>query len=502
MEEHEYTPDQIRELSECSGDIMKFLKYIKIINVDAGEVPFEPYEYQRDFIKLVDDNRFSIGLWTRQSGKSTVVCAYALWFAIFNSDKVINIVSNKEKSAKKLLRRLKKMYECLPAWIKPGAERYAETMVFFDNGTTIEISATSDDAFRGDSSNLLIMDEFAFVPKGQADAFWASNYPTVSSSKKAKIVIISTPNGMYNLFHKLWLDAEKGINSFKHMRVSYNKVPGRDEKWAEEEKRNIGETRFRQEYAVEFLGSTKTVIDANVLEIIMNNYKNPVDVQLDGRLLIYEKPEDHCKYVLGCDVGKGTGEHDSAIQVLKVNSLKPINFEQVAIFKDNETDVYNFSEIIDRVSNYYNKAYIMVENNAEGAAVVNELWWNIENDRLVNSGTKTANLGVRATRSTKPVAVLLMKKLIEDYSLTLVDEHTLNQLSSFIEKNGKFFGDNISDDLVSALYWAVYILKMDILDETFEFKKNEKVDEGWGVLVDSDFTIEEDWSWLTNTNLS
>jgi hypothetical protein len=250
----------------------------------------------------------------------------------------------------------------------------------------------------------------------------------------------------------------------------------------------------------DFLGSTKTVIDANVLELIMENYKNPIDVQLEGKLLIYEKPQEGCKYILGCDVGKGTGEHDSAIQVLKINSLKPIDLEQVAIFKDNMTDVYKFAEIIDRISNYYNKSFIMVENNAEGAAVVNELWWNLENERLVNTGSKIKNLGVRATRSTKPVAVLLMKKLIEDYSVKLVDEHTLNQLSSFIEKNNKFYGDNISDDLVSALYWAVYILKMDVLDEGFEFKKNEKTDSGWGVLTDSDFVIEEDWSWLLSMN--
>jgi hypothetical protein len=277
MEEHEYTPEQIRELSECSGDVMKFLKHIRIINVDDGEIPFKPYDYQKEFIELVDKNRFTIGLWTRQSGKSTLVCAYALWFAIFNSDKVINIVSNKEKSAKKLLRRLKKMYECLPAWIKPGAERYAETMVFFDNGTSIEISATSDDAFRGDSSNLLIMDEFAFVPKGQADAFWSSNYPTISSSKKAKIIIISTPNGMYNLFHKLWLGAEKGTNSFNPMKVSYNKVPGRDEEWAAQEKANIGETRFRQEFSCVSGNTIITLRDEYTGEIInipIEEFKN------------------------------------------------------------------------------------------------------------------------------------------------------------------------------------------------------------------------------------
>jgi len=254
----------------------------------------------------------------------------------------------------------------------------------------------------------------------------------------------------------------------------------------------------------EFLGSSKTVIDPKVLETLIDNYKTPILRELEDNLLIYEKPEAGKKYVLGCDIGKGTGEHDSTIQVLELVSMVPVKLKQVAVFKDNMTDVYNFSKIIDRVCNYYNKAYIMVENNAEGASVVNELWWNIENDRLVNTGSKVANLGVRATRSTKPRAVLLMKKLIEDYSLELVDENTIAQLTSFIEKGNKFYGENMPDDLVSGLYWACYILEMGILDESFEFSDDKKMkeDDGWGILTDADMNIEDDWSWMNNNTFS
>jgi len=504
FEEHEYTAEEIQELKACATDVNNFIKHVKIVNVDRGEEPFSPYNYQQEFIQMMNDNRFVVGLWSRQSGKTSVVGVYALWYAMFHDDKIIAIVSNKEKSAKMILRRIKRMYESVPSWLKPGVERYAETTTYFDNGSQINISATSEDAFRGESANLLIMDEFAFVPKNQAEAFWASNYPTISASKKSKIVIISTPNGMYNLFHRMYDRAEKKRNTFVPMKVSWQRVPGRDQEWADEQLKNIGDQKFRQEFSCDFLGSSNTVIDPKVLETLIDNYKTPILRELEDNLLIYEKPEAGKKYVLGCDIGKGTGEHDSTIQVLELVSMVPVKLKQVAVFKDNMTDVYNFSKIIDRVCNYYNKAYIMVENNAEGASVVNELWWNIENDRLVNTGSKVANLGVRATRSTKPRAVLLMKKLIEDYSLELVDENTIAQLTSFIEKGNKFYGENMPDDLVSGLYWACYILEMGILDESFEFSDDKKMkeDDGWGILTDADMNIEDDWSWMNNNTFS
>jgi len=200
-----------------------------------------------------------------------------------------------------------------------------------------------------------------------------------------------------------------------------------------------------------------------------------------------------------CDTAKGTGENDSVVQVLKIISMKPVMFEQVAVFQDDHTDVYAFSDIINRISLYYNKAHIMVENNAEGAAVVNKLWWDIETDALVNTGAKAQNLGVRATKNTKPKAVLLMKKLIEDECLKINDKETVEQLSSFIEENGKFFGKDLKDDLVSALYWAMYIIEMDIFDETAglkSFADTGEADEIWGILADTEEEDDNSFKWL------
>ena len=182
--------------------------------------------------------------------------------------------------------------------------------------------------------------------------------------------------------------------------------------------------------------------------------------------------------------------------------MKPVDMEQVATYQNNLIDVYKFADLVDRVARYYNGAYIMCENNAEGSAVVNKLWWDLENSGLVNTGSRSVDLGVRANKNTKPRAVLLMKKLIEDGSLRLRDKETLDQLTTFIERNNKFFGKDMSDDLISALYWSVYVLEMNIWDETYEllrpYSDGEDSSDVWGILSDIEETV-DDWAWLTES---
>jgi hypothetical protein len=220
---------------------------------------------------------------------------------------------------------------------------------------------------------------------------------------------------------------------------------------------------------------------------------------LKSNLRIWEKPITGPIYCLGCDPAKGTGENKSVVQVLKILSIKPINIEQVAVFRDNMTDIYTYSNIINRLSIYYNNALIMCENNGEGAGVINNLWHGIGNENLINSGSKEKSLGVRAQKNTKSRAVLLMKKLLEDGSLKLVDRETIEELGSFIEDGVKFYGKDKEDDLVSGLYWGCYILNMNILDE-WTFKKEKEGEDVWGVLDDLEL-INEDWSWLDNSNV-
>lgn len=183
------------------------------------------------------------------SHNTTIMSIYILWFSIFHSNKNIGIVSNKETSAKMILLRIKKMYESLPMWLKPGVTEYSKTFTSFDNNTRIIISATSADAFRSETINILCADEFAFVPSFQAEEFWAANYPTISASKESKIILISTPNGLFNIFHRIWTHSRNKLNTFTNTKISWEIVPGRNRKWADEQIKNLGQQKFNQEFA-------------------------------------------------------------------------------------------------------------------------------------------------------------------------------------------------------------------------------------------------------------
>lgn len=500
-QEFEWEPHIIKELIKCKNNLEYFATtYVKVAHQEYGVIPMQPREYQIDiWNKLINYNR-NIILMSRQSGKSASVSAYVLWFAIFNEDKNIGIVSNKETAAKSFLMRIKDCFQRLPSWIKPGVEKWAETFIRFENGTQIQISATSADSFRGEPLALLVADEFAAVdPPWKAKQFYASVYPTVSASKTAKVIIISTAKGMHNQFYDIWNKAVNKKNTYIPTKYDWRVVPGRTKEWAEEEKKNIGDVAFAQEYDCEFIGSTNTVLKTATLERLMEqDHPTPLLIELNDNFRIYKKPESGYTYILGVDVSKGTGLDYSVIQVIKVNNFNPLDLEQVAVYECNTINPYSFAEIVNRIAIYYNNAYISVENNGEGSVIVSEIWWNYENENLVNEGTKISKLGIRATTKTKPKAVILMKRLIEDNSLKIVDVKTINQFTDFQDLgNNRFACLNMHDDLISALYWSVYTFELNYFDEDFKMKALETFDddEGWGILADVEIP-EEDFSWV------
>lgn len=493
--EVEYDQYKILELQKCAQDFFYFCKYVKVRHPDLGRITYEPRWYQKELLNKVINNRYFVGLLSRQVGKTVSISVLLLWMAIFKQEQVIGIVSNKEKSAKKILAEIKKMYESIPIWLKPGVKEWNVLSVEFDTNSKIMCSATTEDPFRGESLNTLFCDETGFVRKSIAYSFWSSNFPTLSASNTSKVIVISTPNGMYDLFHTLYTGAVEGRNGFAYYKADWRVIEGRDEKWKAEQIKILGKQKFLQEHEIQFLGSSHTVIDSDMLESLYKTYKEPQSLEMDGKLRIYEKPQKGQVYVIGNDLGKGTGEHDSVSQVYKITSFSPFKAEQVAVWQDNYTDIYTFSNILYKLALYYNNAYLMVENNAEGSTVVSQIWWEYEYGNLVNESQKRTGLGIRATTKTKPKAVLAMKKLIESGDISVIDKPTIDQLTSFIDKgNGKFGGKDLGDDLVSALYWMCYITEFDIFDETM--KVNNEIDEaGWGILADVEIP-EEDFSWV------
>ena len=208
--ELQYTEEQLKEYVKCAKDPVYFCeKYIKVKTLDKGIVPFNLYQYQKNFVNAIHDSRFTISKWPRQCGKSTCVTSYICHYITFNQSVNVAILANRLKTAKEeLFSKLQLAYENLPHFLQQGVVEWNKTSFKLENGSRVMCDATSSSAIRGGSYNLLLLDEYAFLPSHVAEEFYSSTYPTISAGTTTKLIIVSTPNGM-NHFHKLWVDANR-----------------------------------------------------------------------------------------------------------------------------------------------------------------------------------------------------------------------------------------------------------------------------------------------------
>lgn len=311
-----------------------------------------------------------------------------------------------------------------------------------------------------ESQNCLLIDEAAFIQDHIWEDFFNSVYPTISSGKTSKIIMVSTPKGM-NHFFNIYNDAARGKSTFYAVKIPWWERPDRDEAWKEEQLRNMSQINFNQEFGCRFLGSSNTLVDADVIERLV--HESPVTLKYNGALQIFEEPQENGFYILGVDSGKGSQSDYSVTQVLKINSDKDI--EQVAIYRSNTIDVHDYAVVVNDISKYYNDAYMMVESNDIGEVVCDVLWNDLECDRLINYDKK--GLGVRSTRKTKLAGNLLLKKYIENGWLTIKDATTIYELSIYEEVSPNVFhaaGQNDHDDCVTSMVWAVFYLTSTFYD--------------------------------------
>jgi phage FluMu gp28-like protein len=266
-----FNEEQIQEYLRCSRDPIYFIqKYVKIISVDRGLIPFEMWEFQERMVNTFIDERFSICKLPRQVGKTTTAAATILWLILFNENYNVAILANKMQQAREILSRIQMAYEHLPKWLQQGVVEWNKGFIELENGSKILASATSSSAVRGGSFNLIYLDEFAFVPNNIQEEFFASVYPTISSGNTSKVIITSTPNGL-NLFYKIWNDSEQDRNDYVRINIHWSDVPGRDQAWREMQIRNTSEDQFKQEFECEFLGSSHTLISSSKLATLSYN---------------------------------------------------------------------------------------------------------------------------------------------------------------------------------------------------------------------------------------
>ena len=454
-----FTPEEVQEYIKCSEDPVYFIQtYIKIVSLDKGLIPFDMYDFQVDMTRKFHDNRFNIAKLPRQSGKSTIVTSYLLWYVLFNANVNVAILANKAATSREMLQRLQLSYENLPKWLQQGILQWNRGSLELENGSKIMAASTSSSAVRGMSFNVIFLDEFAFVPNHIADQFFSSVYPTISSGKSTKVIIISTPHGM-NMFYKLWHDAEKGKNEYIPTEVHWSAVPGRDAAWKEQTIKNTSEQQFKVEFECEFLGSVDTLISPSKLRVMP--YHDPI--KENKGLAIYKRAEPEHNYILTVDVARGTSQDYSAFCVMDTTTVP---YEMVARYKNNEIKPIIFPNVIVDVARNYNNAYILCEVNDIGGQVADIIQFDLEYENLLMaamrgragqqlgqgfSGKKT-QLGVKMSTAVKQVGCSNLKALIEEDKLLIPDYDTIAELTTFIVKGQSFAAeDGCNDDLAMCL---------------------------------------------------
>lgn len=469
-----FTPEQVQEWLKCADDPVYFTKnYIKIVSLDEGLVPFKMWDFQEDMINRFHTNRFNIAKLPRQTGKSTTVVSYLLHYAIFNDNVNIGILANKLTTSRELLGRLQLAYENLPKWMQQGIVSWNKGSLELENGSKIMAASTSSSAVRGMSFNIIFLDEFAFVPTHIAEQFFSSVYPTISSGKSTKVIIISTPNGM-NMFYKLWHDAERGKNQYVTTEVHWSQVPGRDAKWKEQTIANTSQRQFTQEFECEFLGSVDTLIAASKLRTMV--YDDPITNNNKG-LVVYENPQKDHDYIITVDVARGVGSDYSAFLVFDITKFP---YRLVARYRNNEIKAIMFPTIITQMATSYNRAYILTEVNDIGDQVASMMHFDLEYDHILMcamrgragqivgtgfSGKKT-QLGVKMSKTVKKVGCLNLKTFIEDDKLVIPDYETIAELTTFISKRDSFEAEEgCHDDLAMCLVIFCWLAVQDYFKE-------------------------------------
>ena len=455
----EFTKEQIQEYQKCMDDPIYFIEnYMQIVSLDEGLVPMNMYKFQKKMVRTFHKNRFTICKLPRQSGKSTIIIAYLLHYVLFNPNVNVAILANKSSTARDILGRLQLGYEHLPKWLQQGVISWNKGSLDLENGSSILAASTSASAIRGGSYNIIFLDEFAYVPSTVSEEFFSSVYPTISSGKTTKVMIVSTPHGM-NMFYKLWTDAENKKNDYVPIEVHWSEVPGRDEVWKEETIRNTSQSQFNSEFECEFLGSIDTLVAPHKLKQMP--YVDPIQSHAD--LDIFEKPDPKKTYFLTADVARGSSQDYSAFVVIDVTTMP---YKIVAKYRNNNIKPIVFPNILKKLGDHYNKAFCLIEINDLGQQVADAMQFELEYDNMMmvtqrgragqvlggGFSGRGNQLGLRMTKGTKKIGTSNLKSLVESDKLIINDFDIIAELSTFIARGKSFEAEQgANDDLVMCL---------------------------------------------------
>lgn len=466
-----FPEDMQAEWLKCRDDPVYFIRqYMRIVHADEGLVMFDMWDFQEEMVRTIDKNRFFIAKCPRQIGKSIVTAGYLLHYALFNKERQIAILANKQGTAMEILDRVKKAFRYLPDFLQQGVVVWNKGDIELENGSKISAHATSSDSIRGFTYSMVFIDEVAFIPTHEWEEFWRSTYPTISSGKKTKVIMVSTPKGM-NHFYYMWQNAQPEASKrskFVPFSIHWSQVPGRDEAWKQETIANTSEEAFAQEHECLFLSSSDTLIASWKLGQLVE--MTPIDV-VDG-MSIQQLPKPSSRYMATVDVAQGRGQDYSTINIIDVTKTP---FRQVAVYRSNTISPLLLPTIILKWCQFYNNAFVCIELNDQGILVAKELYMDLEYDNVIEFGG--TDIGLQMTRRVKAQGCSTLKDMIEKDLLIINNKETINEFRFFIQDGVGFAAEKGSnDDIVMGLVAFAYLSTLDTFEDYTSFTKRIKTE--------------------------
>jgi hypothetical protein len=459
------------EFRKCKEDPCYFIRnYVYITHPVRGRVKFDLYRFQDRIIQEFNSHRFNLLRKFRQAGATTICAAYALWYIIFNKDKNVMIVSIGDRESRDFLDRAASMYDELPDWLKPQQVERNKHVLKLSTGSKMKSQPAG--AGRGESVSLLIVDEAAFIER--MTEFWMAIYPTISTGGSA--FILSTVNGMSNLYYELYHDAELGKNNFNVINIHWKEHPEYTEEWAKTTRTNVGERAWLQEYEGEFLGTGETFIDGGTLNTLKSQTDENFYKKHYNMMRVWKEPEPYHTYLLAADSSFGRDRDYSAFHIINL-----YNGEQVAEFYSNRIGLNDFAAIIASEATKYNTAYVCPERNGLGLALIEQLFevHEYENMWTDNRG----EMGYMVNAKNRDILLNTLQESLKTARIKVNSERTFRELTTFIiSKTGKIQADDgFADDLVMSLGIASEVMRDVVSRSPIPIVKGDLMEPGTNV---------------------
>ena len=459
-----------REYLECAKNPVHFMrKYCTIQHPKKGKMKFDLYPFQEKCLTDFKDNRYNIILKARQLGISTLSAGYSLWMMLFHNDKNILVIATGKDTAKNLVTKVRVMYDGLPTWLKTGTEEINKLSIRFTNGSQIKAIASNESAGRSEALSLLIIDEAAFIDK--VDVIWTAAQQTLATGGDS--IVLSTPNGVGNWFHKQWVGAEDGTNEFNTIRLHWSDHPDRDQTWRDTQDKVLGPSQAAQECDTDFLTSGQSVVDPQILQWYKDEMiKAPLlEEGIDRNLWIWEQPDYTKDYIVVADVARGDSSDYSACQVFEVKDMV-----QCAEYKG-QLGTTDYGHFLIDLATKYNDALLVVENNNVGWAtlqtIIDRGYKNtfyqskdlkyVDTEHQMNTNRYRAEdrsmvAGFSTTMKTKPLIIAKMEEYTREKLVKINSNRLIDELFVYIYHNSKTEAmKGYNDDLVMSYALALWV---------------------------------------------